>query len=274
MYNIENENAPRDAYNLARNRGRLEVFVNNLLNRDGWVATLEKTLEPYSYEFIKKPYLASYIRPQQVIGTLSIDRRCCFSKGFLPLPHFAMGDFGYKWTNVLRDVHKWLDYPIDCYEFMHHYYVKEGNKRVSVSRYLQFPGMKANVTRIIPLNAEREDVRRYHEFLIFERETGISSLWFSYEGAFARLTALLQYHDINQHELLTAILPSYIRMTGNYFGPHDAVIEYLAGYPGKNAGVKSQMEALRRAAKMQKRNRKKKGNYSAKSKITAAFPEL
>jgi hypothetical protein len=127
--------------------------------------------------------------------------------------------------------------------------------------------MKANVTRIIPLNAEREDVRCYHEFLIFERETGISSLWFSYEGAFARLTALMKYHDINQHELLTVILPPYIRMTGNYFGPHDAVIDYLAGYPGKNAGTKSQTEALRRAVK----NKKHKQLFS-KERKTSSLP--
>ncbi|MFN2353443.1 MAG: hypothetical protein ABR512_02810 [Desulfopila sp.] len=258
MYTVEDCNSPRDAYTQARNRARLEVFVNNLLHKDGWVATMEKALEPYSYEFIKKPYLAGYIRPQQVTGTLGIDRRCCFSKSFLPLPHFAMGDFGYKWMNVLRDVHKWLDYPIDCYEFMHRYYVKEGNKRVSVAKYLHFPGLKANVTRIIPLNAEREDVRCYHEFLIFERQTGMSSLWFSYEGAFTRLTALLKHHDITQHELLSVILPPYIRMTDNSLGPHDAVIDYLARYPGKGASMKSQTEALRRAVKTTRNTARKK----------------
>lgn len=258
MYNDNNRNVvPRDSYNRARGRGRLEVFVNTIMYKDGWVATLDKALTPYAYEFEHKPYLIGYVRPQQVIGTISIDRRCCFSKSFLPLPHFDMGDFGYKWTNVLRDVSKWLDYPIECYEFMHRYYVREGNKRVSVSRYLHFPGIKANITRIIPLNIDREDVRCYHEFLAFEKKTGVGALWFSHEGGFTQLTNLLDTNKLSLQELLNIIIPPYVRMTGNYAGPHDAVLSYLQKYPGKNGSPKAHEEAFRRAVREQKNKRNK-----------------
>ena len=258
MFNANNHKVPRDLYNRARARGRLEVFVNTIMHKDGWVATLDKALSSYVYEFERKPYLISYVRPQQVIGTISIDRRCCFSKSFLPLPHFEMGDFGYKWTNVLRDVNKWLEYPIECYEFMHRYYVREGNKRVSVSRYLHFPGIKANVTRIVPLNIDREDVRCYHEFLAFEKETGVGALWFSHEGSFLQLTDLLNKNQLSLQELLTTIIPPYVRMTGNYSGPHDAVLDYLKKYPGKNAPPKSHEDTFKRVLKEQKHNRRKK----------------
>ena len=262
VYKNNNLKIPRDSYNRARARGRLEVFVNAIMHKDGWVATLDKALSPYVYEFARKRQHVSFVRPQQVIGTINIDRRCCFSKSFLPLPRFEMGDFGYKWTNVLRDFNKWLEYPIECYEFMHRYYVREGNKRVSVSRYLHFPGIKANVTRIIPLNIDRADVRCYHEFLAFEKETGVSALWFSCENGFNQLTDLLDNHQLSLQELLTTIIPPYLRMTGNSSGPHDAVLDYLRNFPGKNASSKLQVEVLKRVLKKQKHLLKKETNKS------------
>lgn len=222
------------------------------MHKDGWIATLDKALAPYVYEFEKKPRRLDHIWPQQVIGTINIDRRCCFSKSFLPLPRFEMGDFGYKWANVLRDFTKWLEYPIECYEFMHLYYVKEGNKRVSVSRYLHFPGIKANVTRIIPLNIDRADVRSYHEFLAFEKETGVSTLWFSSEKGFARLNGLLEKCDVNLHELVNTTIPLYVRMTGNSFGPFDALLDYLEIFPGKDAPQKIQETTLKQVLKKRK----------------------
>ena len=247
---------PRDEYSRARGKGRLEVFFNTLLGQDGRIPTLEKALGLYAHEFEKKPYWEGFVRPHRIIGTINLDRHYCFSKSYYPLPHFDSGDFAYKWTRVLSDTSKWLDYPINCYEFLHNYYVKEGNKRVSVSRYLNLPGIKANITRIIPLNLEREEVRCYHEFLSYERQTGVGWLWFTYEGAFAELTNLMNKHHLNHQELKESVVSPYFKVTGNYSGPYDPLIDYLSDFPGKYASRKYQEKTFKHVMLMRKQKQK------------------
>ncbi len=256
MIGVTQRRAPRDVYNRAREKGRIEVFFNTLLRKDARVPTLEKVLEPYTYEVEKKPFWVGYIRPHKITGTLNIDRRYCFSRSYYPLPDFDAGDFAYKWARVMRETHKWLDYPIDCFEFLHKYYVKEGNKRASVSRYLDLPGIMVNITRVIPMNYEREDVRRYHEFLAFERQTGIGCLWFGYEGAFDELTSLTNRHHLSGEDLLTLVFNPYCRITGNYSGPYDEIIDYLSIFPGKHASCKYQEKAFKQVILARRHKRK------------------
>ena len=57
--------------------------------------------------------------------------------------------------------------PILVYEFMHQFYVQEGNKRVSVMKYLDASRILAKVIRVIPEKTDDPSVKLYYEFIEF-----------------------------------------------------------------------------------------------------------
>ena len=80
--------------------------------------------------------------------------------------------------------------PIQAYEYMNRFYVAEGNKRVSVLKYLKAATIQANVIRIIPPRTEEKENKIYYEFMDFYRLSGINYIWFTKEGSFAKLQRL------------------------------------------------------------------------------------
>ncbi len=73
---------------------------------------------------------------------------------------------------------------------MNRFYVAEGNKRVSVLKYLKAATIQANVIRIIPPRTEEKENKIYYEFMDFYRLSGINYIWFTKEGSFAKLQRL------------------------------------------------------------------------------------
>lgn len=69
--------------------------------------------------------------------------------------------------------------------------MQEGNRRVSVSRYLGTPTILANITRVVPMPSDEKGLRVYHEFTRFYRVCPIYGIISSEEGPYARLAALL-----------------------------------------------------------------------------------
>ena len=49
--------------------------------------------------------------------------------------------------------------PIRCYEYLGHFYVQEGNKRVSVLKYFGADSIPATVIRIVPPYSEAPQIR-------------------------------------------------------------------------------------------------------------------
>ncbi|MEG1524014.1 MAG: BMP family ABC transporter substrate-binding protein [Clostridia bacterium] len=124
---------------------------------------------------------------EQFIGVGNASRQEAFSAGFMPLLG-ETSEFAGKWIalcnahleNGIRDA-------VKAYDYMNRYFVEEGNKRVSVLKYLGASHIAADVTRLIPpKNGEKEN-NIYYEFLDFHRQTGIPDIYFSEEGRFARL---------------------------------------------------------------------------------------
>ena len=70
---------------------------------------------------------------------------------------------------------------------MNHYYIQEGNKRVSVLKYFDAISIPGYVTRIIPAREDTPESRIYYEFLDFYNATNINYLFFSKEGSYAHL---------------------------------------------------------------------------------------
>lgn len=127
----------------------------------------------------------------QIAGTRTKGRTTAFAPNFLPLlaPNT---EFATKWM-LLYDhvVEDGLRDAITALEYMHKFYVIEGNKRVSVMKHLGAADIPAVVTRIIPERTDEKENKIYFEFLPFYEATGIYNIWFSEEGSFAKLVELV-----------------------------------------------------------------------------------
>lgn len=124
----------------------------------------------------------------KVVGTVSKGRTNAFAANFMPL--LDMGsEFSQKWATLYQSV---VDYgvrePVKAYEYLNRYYILEGNKRISVMKYLDAVAMEAEVTRILP--ARTPENALYFEFLPFWADTGINYIWFTKPGGFMRLYQL------------------------------------------------------------------------------------
>ena len=126
-----------------------------------------------------------------IAGTKTRGRQNMFSSGFLPIAE-AGSEFAAKWSNLIDSQRaEGLRDPIIVYEYLQRFYVQEGNKRVSVSRYLGMPTILASVTRVIPMPSDEKALRIYHEFTRFYRVCPIYGITSAEEGLYARLAALL-----------------------------------------------------------------------------------
>lgn len=128
-----------------------------------------------------------------IIGTKTAGRTQAFAGNFLPLLD-TKSEFAAKWC-TLYDAHlkEGIRDPISVYEFMHRFYVVEGNKRVSVLKYLDAVSIPGYVTRILPQKDGSKEVSLYYEFLDFYQATSLYDIWCSEEGNFARLLEVLGF---------------------------------------------------------------------------------
>lgn len=127
----------------------------------------------------------------RLAGTVSRGRTSAFACNFMPLLDDST-EFATKWMLLHNDVVKsGVREPIKVLEYMNKYYAVEGNKRISVVKFLGSPVMEGDVTRIIPRRTEEKENKIYFEYLDFYKDTKINSIWFSEEGSFAKLYELV-----------------------------------------------------------------------------------
>lgn len=126
----------------------------------------------------------------RIVGTVSAGRASAFSASFLPLPE-ANTEFGAKWI-ALCEAHlsdTGIREPIECVEYLGSFYVKEGNKRVSVLKYFGAVRISARVRRLLPPRTDDPRIEAYYEFLDFYKQTGIYDVQFTKPREYARLAA-------------------------------------------------------------------------------------
>ena len=89
----------------------------------------------------------------KVAGTASKGRTNAFAANFMPLLDPG-SEFSCKW-DLLYDsvVADGLRQPVTALEYMGRYYLIEGNKRVSVMKYLDAVAIEADVTRAVARTA-------------------------------------------------------------------------------------------------------------------------
>ena len=127
----------------------------------------------------------------KIIGTKTEGRTNAFANNFMPLlPEDS--EFGMKWSLLYdHQINEGIRDPIVAYEFMNQFYVQEGNKRVSVMKYLKTYSIPGTVTRLIPRKTEDNENRLYYEFLDFYAVSQSYDVWFSKEGSYKKLLKLM-----------------------------------------------------------------------------------
>ncbi len=125
-------------------------------------------------------------------GTKSAGRTKAFASNFMPLLD-EDSEFAAKWSSLYRShLEEGIREPVIACEFMNSYYIIEGNKRVSVLKFSGAVSVPGYVTRILPAPSDTEEYRIYREFTDFYRASGINTIYFSHEGSFKRLCALME----------------------------------------------------------------------------------
>lgn len=155
---------------------------------------------------------------EMVIGTRTAGRRDAFSRTFMPMLA-PKTEFATKWSHLYdAQMEEGFRDPIKVYEYLHRFYVEEGNKRTSVLKFLGSPSIEADVTRVLPPTGQASDgssassgdvderqrdeadasrfgdAELYGEFLEFWRSAPTYDIEFSHPGSYKRLARHLDRH--------------------------------------------------------------------------------
>ncbi len=125
-------------------------------------------------------------------GTVTAGRRTAFAPNFMPLlaPNT---EFAAKWSALCEaHVTEGIHDPVKAYEYMHRYYILEGNKRVSVLKYFDAPTIPATVTRMIPKRTDSPENRAYFEYLDFYKICPVNFLVFTRPGSYQQFLELAE----------------------------------------------------------------------------------
>lgn len=127
----------------------------------------------------------------KIVGTKTSGRTNSFAGNFMPLLP-EKSEFATKWASLYNhQIDDGIRDPIVAYEFMHRFYVQEGNKRVSVMKFLNAYSIPGTVTRIIPKKSDDREICLYYEFMDFYEVSESYDVWFSKEGSYKKLIKLM-----------------------------------------------------------------------------------
>ena len=165
---------------------------------------------------IKGAWENGNICKSQKTGTESFSGK---ADNFMPLLS-EKTEFAMKWEK-LYETHQeeGIRDPVEVYEFMNHFYVAEGNKRVSILKYCHAPMIQASVTRILPEKNDAPENKLYYEYLDFYRLTKINYFYFSQIGSYKKLLKLLgkSEDEIWQEEERRDFRAIYIRFKNAFY---------------------------------------------------------
>lgn len=184
---------------------------------------------------------------QKIIGTKTAARSNSFAGNFMPLLS-EDSEFAQKWQAVYSSqLSEGIREPITVYEYINRYYVLEGNKRVSILKYVGAASVYGNIIRLIPERDESNtEISIYYEFLDFDKRLFFDNLWFSRKGRFTSLVEQTRQYLKNHPEIkedTSAVINSVHRrfreaykavdLKGLNLTTGDALVEYINvfGFP-------------------------------------------
>ena len=102
-----------------------------------------------------------------IAGTRTVGRQNAFACNFMPITEPG-SEFAHKWSTLYDSaLEVGIREPIKVYEYMNKFYVEEGNKRVSVSKFIGYVSIPGNVIRILPPKTDDPGSRIYYEYIDF-----------------------------------------------------------------------------------------------------------
>ena len=166
-------------YTLARKKGKADEETLAVLNNS-------------IFNDLPKVYVGILEIPLDlVVGTITSSRATSFTESWMPTLDEDT-EFATKWSRLYdAQIEEGIREPIQVYEYMHAFYVKEGNKRVSVLKYLQAPSIMAEITRIMPVHNDSQEMQVYEEFLRFQKVTNLYTPCFTIPGSYQLLADML-----------------------------------------------------------------------------------
>ena len=179
-----------DDYASALKQGEKEYKTRAAAGEHPYLLALDDVVADVD-RLVRQPLGLMEIPVALIAGTKTKSRQNSFSPGFLPLLD-EDSEFAIKWSNLYRaQISEGFRDPIKVYEYLHRFYVIEGNKRVSVSKALDMPTIMANVTRLMPPADELERALGYSEFLRFYNVSRIYDIDCSKQGSYAEIGELI-----------------------------------------------------------------------------------
>lgn len=138
---------------------------------------------------------------QKIIGTYTHSRSISFAHDFMPLMDVKT-EFASKWMHLYQHhIDIGIVDPIKVYEYLNHFFVIEGNKRVSVLKFVNGTSINGYVIRLIPKRDPENKVNNiYYEFMNFYKKTNINVIWFTEEGRFDELLTYINNYQSNYVE--------------------------------------------------------------------------
>lgn len=168
-----------DEYKNAKRLADKQIKKARREGRYPYLPSLDDILDEEGYKLSSRNLGVVEIPVNDIAGTKTITRSNAFSCGFMP----AMdpdSEFAYKWKNVLAyQEEQGISDPIKVYEYYKKFYVEEGNKRVSIMKYLDMPTIEAEVIRILPKESDDPSYLLYQEFLQFYQVCPIYNITFT-----------------------------------------------------------------------------------------------
>ena len=177
-------------YIKARKLGEKEVRARNAKGEYPYVPALDD-IEPGADVLAHRHIGIIEIPVEMVKGTKTRARQNSFAANFMPLLN-DKSELAAKWSSLYKtQISEGFSDPIKVFEYLHKFYVQEGNKRVSVSRYLGMLTIAADVIRVMPSQSEMKKHPEYEEFLRFYNVCPIYAIDVSWAGAYSELAELL-----------------------------------------------------------------------------------
>lgn len=173
-------------YGKAYKKGKKDYQLRMMRGERPTLPVLDEML-PVKGTFKEVPLGLVKIPLNRLVGTKTNARSNAFSGNFMPILS-EKTEFAEKWASLYNSqVNEGIREPIKAYEYMNQFYVEEGNKRVSVMKYVGMDSIPGIVTRIIPKRTDELENKIYYEFLDFYELSKINYIWFTKEGNFSKL---------------------------------------------------------------------------------------
>ena len=143
-------------YGKAYKKGKKDYQLRMMRGERPTLPVLDEML-PAKGTFKEVPLGIVKIPMNRLVGTKSNARSNAFAGNFMPILS-EKSEFAEKWVNLYKSqVNEGIREPIKAYEYMNQFYVEEGNKRVSVMKYVGMDSIQGTVIRIIPKRTEEKE---------------------------------------------------------------------------------------------------------------------